>query len=433
MIKKRPLLFMFLLLAALQAALLVLFPPFIEPDSGTYIQAATNWLSTGTYVSDFRPPGYPAFLALIYSVFGESNFAVIVVQHLLGLLAWFLVVNMLATDRQKLIFTALFTCDLLYSSYQHAILADSLLSVELCVSAALLKRYMDTRRPALLAAFAIVIAAGIYTKPVLKPFPLLAALMFLFDPGPLTARLRRAALVLLLPLLLTGLWSLRNYVNTGYFAMVPMESNYYIGRVINHVEFPADSVAGPYLLAERGPGPVARDMKGPVTFAAMEKIKAAGIPQATMDREFRQGHRLAVTRHPFIYLKESGAELVRFFFSAHNLYARSLFSESMPVSVPQGLRDGKAGPLLLKLAVSMHPFYWLLLALLLYQASRALASPPELTRIYMYATIAYIALVSSFINEGLARYRGAVHPFMIFFSAVALDSLLSGARRPGKR
>lgn len=38
--------------------------------------------------------------------------------------------------------------------------------------------------------------------------------------------------------------------------------------------------------------------------------------------------------------------------------------------------------------------------------------------------LAYIALISSFANEGLARFRGAVHPFMLFFAAGYIDSLL---------
>ena len=45
--------------------------------------------------------------------------------------------------------------------------------------------------------------------------------------------------------------------------------------------------------------------------------------------------------------------------------------------------------------------------------------------------MAYIALVSSMANEGLARYRCAIQPLMLFIAALALARLFPGA--PGKK
>lgn len=414
-------------LAALQAVFIAFIPPLFEPDSASYVTAARQLLDSSSAFMPARPPGYPSFLAAIYSLTGGSDLAVIIVQHLLGLLVWYMTALMLPPGRPRTIFTVFFACDLLYSSYQHAILADFLFSFLLCLSAAVLKRYFDSRKPALLLLFTVVIAAGIYTKPALKPFPLFMALFFLMDPAPWGARLRRAALVLAVPLLLTGLWSLRNYYKAGYFAMVPLESYHYIGRIINHVELPEGSVTRDYLLRERGPDPVPRGRRSQVVYDAMDRIREAGIPGETMDREFRQALPLSILRHPFVYLKESLTELSLFFASAHNLYAKHLLSGKMPGSAGEALRRGDIGPLLLKAAVSLHPFYWMIFlftVLSAFRAARPPASGADMTVLYMYAVIAYIALVSSFANEGLARFRGAVHPFMLFFAAGYLDLLL---------
>jgi 4-amino-4-deoxy-L-arabinose transferase-like glycosyltransferase len=78
----------------LRALFLVSFPA-VTDDSRVYADFATNWLRQGVYgvsqsgqivPTDTRLPGYPAFLAAIFALFGLGNFkAVMLVQILVDL------------------------------------------------------------------------------------------------------------------------------------------------------------------------------------------------------------------------------------------------------------------------------------------------------------------------------------------------------------
>src|SRR5215469_528584 len=71
------------------------FPFSDAGDTPIYQELAHNWLTHGVYgltilgkitAVDIRTPGYPAFLAAIYSVFGESARAVMTAQACIGVL-----------------------------------------------------------------------------------------------------------------------------------------------------------------------------------------------------------------------------------------------------------------------------------------------------------------------------------------------------------
>ncbi|MFL6442977.1 MAG: ArnT family glycosyltransferase, partial [Candidatus Sulfotelmatobacter sp.] len=98
----------FFLLAALAALALRLFLvwrfPAVVDDSRLYADIAKNWLQHGIYgitnsgqivPTLARLPGYPAFLAAIFAVFGLDNFkAVLLIQVLLDLGTCFLIADM---------------------------------------------------------------------------------------------------------------------------------------------------------------------------------------------------------------------------------------------------------------------------------------------------------------------------------------------------
>ena len=420
---------LFLLLAAEQLAFLVFFPPVIEPDSFSYMAAAAQARDSGGFSSEVRLPGYPAFLSVFYLVCGQHQLPVIIFQHLLGLLLWFVFMRMLETDRQKAVFSAFYFCDLLYSSYQHAILSDFLFSFLLCMSAWPAWLYARERRARWLFLCGLLVALGMLTKPALKLFPFFLLPVFLAAKLPLRRRLAGAAVFLAAPLLAVNLWSLKNYLDKGYYSLLPQESRHYIGRVVNHIEFPANSVTREYFLAQLPEGKVSRDRKAPAVLAALDAMDKAGLKAEVVDAECRQIFRLSILRRPFSYLKESGVELFYFFFSAHNLYAKYALNDRLPVSAEAGLRSGDLPGLALKILVSLHPFYWLLFALLAWFTAvnaRGLAADRNFFMLYAYGLIAYIALVSSMTNEGLARYRCAIQPLMLYISALALARIFPG-------
>ena len=83
----------------------ILHFPFVAGDTKFYVELARNWLDHGVYglfiagqliPSDMRMPGYPAFLAAIYAVFGRTGMAVMVVQAVVDLATCVLVALMAA-------------------------------------------------------------------------------------------------------------------------------------------------------------------------------------------------------------------------------------------------------------------------------------------------------------------------------------------------
>src|SRR3984885_1318892 len=84
--------------------LLVIYFPAVADDSKFYADIATNWLQHGVYgitnsgvitPTLARLPGYPAFLAVIFALFGVGNFrAVLLVQVTFDLATCFLIADL---------------------------------------------------------------------------------------------------------------------------------------------------------------------------------------------------------------------------------------------------------------------------------------------------------------------------------------------------
>ena len=142
----RRLFFSFALAGLVLRLFFVVFFPAVTDDSHIYADLATNWLQHGIYghsdtsqpataqkqitPTDARLPGYPAFLALVFAVFGVGNMkAVMLVQVLFDLATCLLVADLarrLISDRAAdvaFVLTAL--CPFL-ANYVSAVLTETL-------------------------------------------------------------------------------------------------------------------------------------------------------------------------------------------------------------------------------------------------------------------------------------------------------------------
>lgn len=126
-------------LAALALRLLFVFRfPGVVDDSRLYANIATNWLhgvygisNSGQVVPTFsRLPGYPAFLAAIFAIFGSNNFrAVLLIQTVFDLGTCFIVADlarrMLSGRASKAAFLLAALCPFL-ANYAAAALTETL-------------------------------------------------------------------------------------------------------------------------------------------------------------------------------------------------------------------------------------------------------------------------------------------------------------------
>jgi 4-amino-4-deoxy-L-arabinose transferase-like glycosyltransferase len=97
--------FLFATLSAIALRLLFIFRvPAITADSFVYGDIAKNWLEQGIYglsgltrvsPTDIRLPGYPAFLAIIFRIFGMEHYrAVLLVQMLVDIATCFVIADL---------------------------------------------------------------------------------------------------------------------------------------------------------------------------------------------------------------------------------------------------------------------------------------------------------------------------------------------------
>ena len=123
--------------------LFVLYFPAITDDSHIYADLATNWVQHGIYgqtqggqpekpilPSDARLPGYPAFLALVFRIFGVGNFrAVMLAQVLIDLGTCFIVADlsrrMVSERAARVAFVLAALCPFL-ANYAAAVLTETL-------------------------------------------------------------------------------------------------------------------------------------------------------------------------------------------------------------------------------------------------------------------------------------------------------------------
>jgi len=102
---RKHLLFAALAGLALRLLFVLRFPMGDAGDTPLYEELARNWLSHHVYglflyghlmPVDLRAPGYPAFLALVYTLFGTSRLAVLLAQAALDLVTCLLIVALAA-------------------------------------------------------------------------------------------------------------------------------------------------------------------------------------------------------------------------------------------------------------------------------------------------------------------------------------------------
>ena len=164
-------------------ALFLVYVPTVTDDSRIYADFATNWLRHGIYgqtqlglivPADTRLPGYPAFLAAIFALFGSGNFkAVMLAQILLDLVTCLIVADLarrtVGERAARIAFALAALCPFL-ANYAAAALTEALevfftaLALD-CVAAALARLNLGQPCAKLWAATGIAIGACILIRP----------------------------------------------------------------------------------------------------------------------------------------------------------------------------------------------------------------------------------------------------------------------------
>lgn len=245
-IRNNKLFFLLFTLAALALRLFFVFRfPHVAGDTFVYGDIAKNWFNHGIYGltdgPDIRPtlirlPGYPAFLALIFSIFGQEHYhAVMVAQALIDtntcLVIAALALELMNTRAARAAYVLAALCPFV-ANYAAAPLSETL--AVFCTAHALyygvrgLKGLQSGQQSALHWCFCgLWTAAAIYMRPdnilLLAPFGVVL-LFLLFRPLRKTRTVAAGILLLLSSLGPLVPWTVRNWRTFHVFQ--PLASRY---------------------------------------------------------------------------------------------------------------------------------------------------------------------------------------------------------------
>jgi len=220
---------LWLLFAAAFAARLVLFLLFrpwtdgvvadsvVVDDAAQYHRLALCIVTELSFCSDtFRTPGYPMFIALFYSLFGEAPWVVLLAQAFVDLVTMFVIFKMgqlVFTERVGLIGAALFAFDTNTMFATTTLLTETLFVCVLmtgfyCYLRALLRFEVAS------AIFGgLLLALATLIRPVAEYFFVILIVFALAwtTTGALKSRLKTAAILSLAFTLTIAPWAYRNY------------------------------------------------------------------------------------------------------------------------------------------------------------------------------------------------------------------------------
>ena len=193
-------------------------------DAKGYNRLANELIETGSLksssYSQFRTPGYPFFISIIYSIFGNKPWVVLLIQNFINaisLLGIFYLSRIFFNDNISYLSTILYTFDPLTIFYSNTLLTETLFSFILVYS--IYSLFMGLKKERLKYFMISGILLGVCTliRPITLYFPfVMFAIIFIYQK---TRRSFRYYAIIVFTLLFTVTiipWMIRNYINYGY-------------------------------------------------------------------------------------------------------------------------------------------------------------------------------------------------------------------------
>ena len=206
---------------------------YLEPAAALVEHGEFNRSSTSSTPEFVRTPGYPALVAVVYAVFGESDLSVLLVQVVLGglsvLITVLLAERLIGSFRLALVAGVLVAVDPVQISASALLLTEALatlLTVLLAYAGVRLVESGYTTRRAILYAVALV--AVTYVRPTtlyfaLVPTAILIWLAFRRRSSP--GLFLRATVAFVVPVVvLLGAWDVRNKASVGSWRFSGIEA-----------------------------------------------------------------------------------------------------------------------------------------------------------------------------------------------------------------
>ncbi|MFH1537892.1 MAG: glycosyltransferase family 39 protein [bacterium] len=424
------LLFVIAVAILLRVGFTVALAPTITGDSGSYIREAKAFLTEESLDADptarRRPPGYPLFLAVLFSVSMKNYFLVVLAQHLMGLavvVMVFYICRVLTAKRSVALVAAfLVSADLYILFYEHAVLSDFLQMFFITTGIFNVALYVNKKSVRFLSLAGLIHGLLALTKTVFYLYCAVPAAALLL-PGfkdVKRGKFRGVAAYLVPFLVLLVAWSV---IRASVQGSPKVGSD--IGRsIMVNTEFFIDHDSPKHAELKkvfREYEPLRSDNGGEHAFIELmvfdEYRDRTGLTNDELDGMFFEVAMEAIERYPWKYIGRVARELYVMFFPEVERDTRSLDYVDGDV-----VRKSSGKVMLAKNAyrqMNKILVIFFLVGLILYPMREE-----DRSRMVLYfamvLSVCYVFFVSCALNWGLIRYRLAVEPIIMIFSAIAV-------------
>lgn len=435
----------------------------LDPDSYSYYRPAMALADWGCYSCNMdhpeasayiRPPGYPAFIAVFYRLFGRSLTAVILVQILIGvgtMLLVYLIARRLFDGDTALLAAVFLGLDFASFHLAQLLMSETLFAFLICLAAYLGVRCIQSSEgsdgrnvPPFLFLTGLAITAAVFVREAALYLIYLVAAVFLYVGIRRRFKLRYVAAMLILSIvpyiIAVGIWENRNDRVIGVHALSGMRNLELVGYRV------------PYLLAMHY-GVSLEEMRSRVSnnrdlSAADSRVvaKALSLKNPSREQLWKSMYEMSMglmINHPLDVAEQEliGAGVVLFF------PGESAVLDYFGVAHPQNLPDSERFDHKLNFMYKDNFDVWILshsLALLILILCCSylfllylgvVCSLPRifsrksnsLSHLYLFVFISYLVLVCANVTQG-SRYRTPVMPLLSIYAAAGLTALYRSLR-----
>lgn len=421
---------LFLILILERLAVTFVFKPIIYPDSASYKRIAVSLVDNKSFGEiKKRTPGYPLFLAMIYSFIRNDRF-VVLLQHVLGLLLIFVMIKMSYPDVIKVIAAVIYIFDMHILRYEHSVLADFMLAFVLSLSVFLLHEFFIRHKKIYIFLTSVTVGYGIMVKPVLKLYPyaviIVLILYFIKSRKPMFDLLKTVIVFIIPVTIIWGSWSLRNYFQKGFFGLTESFGSEMIAMTENFIDFNSPEYKDVKEIYKKHLK--TKKSKRDYVISKVQIELKDKYSDEEINMIFSGIAKEALRKHPLKYLRRVARESCYFL-----LTNNSILTVFLPEQFEVGsgmIRDFKKGEYsgaLKKFLLNFYLFQWLIILgfivyLFVTLAKGANMPPSDLS---VLITVVYIMGVTVMIQRGMSRYRLAVQHLIIFGSCYGWNYILN--------
>jgi 4-amino-4-deoxy-L-arabinose transferase-like glycosyltransferase len=198
-----------------------------EPDSFGYIQLAESLRDSHTFPSIFRTPGYPFFIALIYSISGKFPQAVLIFQYFLDSLTALLVVLIFFRIFRKPVYS--YIAGILYALnpftvfYSNLILTETLFTFILATAVYFFILFLQDYQRKYLILSSFLLGLCTLCRPISLYLPLLLIPFILTIGYRIKDKIINVLIFLMIFYIILLPWYVRNYHKYDYWTLATVK------------------------------------------------------------------------------------------------------------------------------------------------------------------------------------------------------------------